>query len=305
MQLAYRKTSGSATTWPEPLEGIYQSQSRGRRLPGAQRRDITVPARLLIAAVVALGRQRPHGMITWLAGAWRTSRQTIYAIGERIEQQLEEAEQEAGEAAAAVLSRDELAGATLTLLIAGTMTVRRVRWCLARLLGREPSVGWVSDLVAEAGSRAEKALRRADWSGTPMMIAARDELYDGDFAYLLMVDPVSLAIIHGEVVDKVDSDTWSLALADGVQRTSFRVEVGGGRGDALPAVGGWCADARRWLRAPSGPEGQLAPAARGRHSAARDRSRCVARARTRRGQGYAARGEQHAAHLRMGLGGGA
>ena len=224
MQLAYRKTSGSATTWPEPLEGIYQSQSRGRRLPGAQRRDITVPARLLIAAVVALGRQRPHGMITWLAGAWRTSRQTIYAIGERIEQQLEEAEQEAGEAAAAVLSRDELAGATLTLLIAGTMTVRRVRWCLARLLGREPSVGWVSDLVAEAGSRAEKALRRADWSGTPMMIAARDELYDGDFAYLLMVDPVSLAIIHGEVVDKVDSDTWSLALADGVQRTSFRVE---------------------------------------------------------------------------------
>jgi hypothetical protein len=39
-----------------------------------------------------------------------------------------------------------------------------------------------------------------------------------------MVDPVSLSIVHGEVVESVDGDVWALALADGAQRTDYSVE---------------------------------------------------------------------------------
>lgn len=225
MQVAYSTTSESASAWPEPFERTYQSQRRrGETVPGARRPDITWPARLLIASAVALGEARPHGMITWLADAWQTSRQTIYDIGGQIERLAERSVRDVADAAPAPLSRNELAAATLTLLIAGSVTVRRARWCLERILGRRPAVGWVSDLMSEAGPRAQIVLEAADWSGTPTLIVARDELYDGRWAYLLMVDPVSLVIVHGEVVECVDGDAWSLALADGVQRTDYRIE---------------------------------------------------------------------------------
>lgn len=225
MQEAYRTTSESANTWPEPFEGTYQSQSRsGRRVPGARRPDITKAARLLIASAVALGEERPHGMITWLADVWRTTRQTIYDIGDRIAQQTDEERHGAASDAPKALSRNEVAAAVLTLLIAGSVTVRRVRWCVERILGRQPAVGWISDLVNEAGERAEVVLREADWSAASTMIVARDELYDGRWAFLLQVDPVSLSIVHGEVVESVDGDAWALALAEGVQRTDYRVE---------------------------------------------------------------------------------
>jgi len=225
MTLAYPTMSETATTWPEPFERTYQSQRRrGATVPGARRPDITWSARLLIASAVALGEARPHGMITWLADAWGTTRQSIYYIGAQIERLVEAAERGLAGAAPVTLSRNELAAATLTLLIAGTMTVRRVRECLGRIVGREPAVGWISDLVSEAGERAEAVLREADWSATPTMIVARDELYDGRWAFLLMVDPVSLSIVHGEVVESVDGDVWALALADGAQRTDYSVE---------------------------------------------------------------------------------
>ncbi len=64
----------------------------------------------------------------------------------------------------------------------------------------------------------------ADWSGATRMIVARDELHAGDFAFLLMVDPRSTAIVRGEVVERVDADTWALALADGAQATDYRIE---------------------------------------------------------------------------------
>jgi len=193
-------------------------------MPGARRPDIDQAARLLIASAVSLGEARPHGMITWLADMWQTTRQTIYAIGEGIEHQLGEVGESQVGAAPKAVGRGELAAATLTLLIAGAATVRRARWCVGQLLGRQPAVGWISDLVDEAGQRAEAVLRAADWSAAPTLIVARDELYDGRWAFLLMVDPVSLSIVHGEVVEGVDGDAWALALADGVQQTDFRVE---------------------------------------------------------------------------------
>lgn len=79
----YATTSQRPSRWAESFETVYQAQDRerGRRCPRGYRADITHPLRLLIASTVALGESRPHGMITWLAQALATSRQTIYYIG--------------------------------------------------------------------------------------------------------------------------------------------------------------------------------------------------------------------------------
>lgn len=151
--------SGLASTWPEPFERVYQSQSRRTaRVLGARRPDITKSARLLIAGAVALGDERPHGMITWLADAFRTSRQTIYDIGAGVERQLEGMGRAVVQPVRGAMSRKQVAGAALTLLIGGTMTIRRTRMCLKGLLAADRSVGWLCGLIDEAGTRAAAAV---------------------------------------------------------------------------------------------------------------------------------------------------
>lgn len=225
MTTLYARTSRRSIRWAEPFETVYQAQcpGRGRRSGRGHRPDISESLRLLIASAVALGESRPHGMITWLAGVLATSRQTIYDIGAAW------IPKPAVETLAAVTVespgelRKRIARAALTLLVVGAMRLRGVELCLEQLLGQGRSLGWLNGLVNEAGQRAGAVLAQADWSGAEAMITARDELFFGDTAWLLLVDTQSHAIVGGYVEDRVDAETWSVALALGELQTGFKI----------------------------------------------------------------------------------
>ena len=225
MSTLYATTSPRSTTWFQPFETIYQAQrrKRGKRSGRGYRPDITQPLRLLIASAVSLGENRPHGMITWLAEVLGTSRQTVYTIGEEwsAETTTEASEAEAAESPSA--RRNRIARTALTLLVVGAVRLRGVEHCLQQILGERRSLGWLSELVNEAGQRAGAALAAADWSGAREMILARDELFFGDTAWLTMVDTRSHTIVSGQVENGVDSKTWSVALALAELQTGFKI----------------------------------------------------------------------------------
>jgi hypothetical protein len=139
-------------------------------VPGARRPDITRPLRLLIASVVCLGQDRPHGMITALAEVLALSRQSIYDIGHGWSSPWAPGgSQPAGEAMTPAAGQ-AIARAALTLLVVGAMQLRATQWCLEALLGQRRSIGWLSGLVDEAGTRAGAVLAAADWSGAERLI---------------------------------------------------------------------------------------------------------------------------------------
>lgn len=221
----YATTSRESTRWAEPFETVYQGQrqARGRRSGRGHRPDITRPLRLLIASAVDLGDDRPRGMITWLADTLKTSRETIYDIGAAwgskaaIEAPAVEAKADPEE------RRRRIARAALTLLVPGAMSLRGVKECLESLHGLGRGLGWLSELVDEAGQRAGAVLEAADWTGAGEMIAARDELFFDDLAWLLTVDARSHAILSGYVETGVDAGVWGLSLALDQERTGFQV----------------------------------------------------------------------------------
>jgi len=203
MSALYIATAQESITCSEPLGTAYQMQSRAAgRVPKARRPEITAPMRLLIGSVVQLGRRRPHGAITWLADVFRTSRQTIYDVG-----QAATVGGPSTEAPAAQPRPDRVAleRAALSLLVVGGMCLRPTAHCLAAPLGRERSAGWLAGLVDQAGAQAGKVLEAADWSAARPMIAARDELYFGEHAWLLTVATRSLTDISGHVETGVEA----------------------------------------------------------------------------------------------------
>lgn len=227
MSTLYATTGRKSTTWFEPFETVYQAQQRerGKRSGRGHRPDITWPLRLLIASAVALGESRPHGMITWLAEVLETSRQTIYDIGKAwAAREADEAQALATEEAESPGERrNRLARTVLTLLVAGSVSLRGVQLCLKEILGDSCSLGWLSELVNEAGQRAGAALAAADWSGATELILARDELFFGDTAWLTLVDTKSHAVVGGHVEDAVDAETWAVALAVAELQTGFKI----------------------------------------------------------------------------------
>jgi len=225
MKTLYATTSRESTRWAEPFETIYQAQrrERGQGSGRGYRPDITPPLRLLIASAVAMGEDRPRGMITWLAEVLSTSRETIYTIGAAwgpkagAEEPSVEAENDPEE------RRRQIARAALTLLVPGAMCLRRVQESLASLHGLGRSLGWLSELVDEAGQRAGAVLEGADWSAAGEMIAARDEFFYDGLAWLLTVDAQSHAILSGYVENGVDAEVWGLSLALDQERTGYQV----------------------------------------------------------------------------------
>lgn len=226
MSIMYPTTAAESTRWPEPIETAYQAQQRrhGAAMPGARRPDIARPMRLLIGSIVDLGEARPRGMITWLAEVLDTSRQSIYSIGAVWSNGPGwSASRPAGADQRRPMQRHELAQAALTLLVVGAMQLRAVQRCMAALLGNTRSIGWLSGLVDEAGQRAGAVLAAADWSGAQRMIVSRDELFQGELAWLLTVDTYSHAIVSGYVETKVDSGTWGLSLALDALKTGDKI----------------------------------------------------------------------------------
>lgn len=225
MTTLYATTRQTSIRWPEPIETVYQAQRRPRiaGTPQGHRPDITRSMRLLIGSVVDLGADRPHGLISWLAAGLQTSRQTIYDIGARCLASAEITSDPVEPAEHSKVGRNRLVRAALTMLVAGAIRLRGAQLCLEHLMGQRPALGWLSELVDEAGERAGRVLEAADWTGVGELITARDELFLGDMAWLLTVDARSHAIVSGYVENGVNADTWAASLALDQLRTGFQI----------------------------------------------------------------------------------
>lgn len=227
MSALYSSAAPASISWAEPYERVYQAQKpsghgRLRGVVGKRRPDIDHATRLLIGSVVALGEDRPHGMITWLASVLGTSRETIYTIGEACACP-PAAEQHGPTAAAGRMDREEKARAALTLIVEGAVALRPTRRCMERIIGEKPAIGWLYGLIGEAGERAGQVLADADWTGEGEIIVSRDELFMGETAWLLTVDAHSHAILSGHVEREVNAEVWAVSLALDSIRTGGRL----------------------------------------------------------------------------------
>jgi len=215
--------------WPEPMESVYQRLPRsGGAVSGARRPDISWAERLFMSAVVAIPREERYGAVSWTATALGVSRQMVYDVAGLVHRCVGGVDGSDGApsrtpAEVGQASDWRLERAALTLLFPGGVTLRPMTECLAELVGRPRSVGWLSEFFNEAGRRAGLVLEATDWLQVSPFVAARDEKFFDDRAYLLTVEPKSLAIISGHVEDGVDADRWAVSLALDQERTGHRL----------------------------------------------------------------------------------
>ena len=212
--------------WPEPVESLSRHIGRlGARVAGARRGDVSLADRLFMAALVAMPREERYGAVSWLASLLGVSRQMVYDVAQGVHQQVRAsgAGGMEGEPDDAVVAEFGLERAVLTLLLPGGVTLRPMRHCLHELAGKQPSVGWLSELLTACGQRAGEVLDAADWSAVDPFIATRDEKFFDDRAYLMTVDPESLAIVSGHVEDGVDRDRWAVSLGLDQMKTGHSI----------------------------------------------------------------------------------
>ena len=237
--LSYQQTAAPATLWPEPVELIWQMQASvcWEMNPRWKRQDIKLSDRAFIGAVMNLPRAvRPWGAVTWLAGVYRTSRETLYTLGAQVRQALLFSGQETGrqeqplrlpmpyppEWPTITVTDNRLKRTILTFLLPGGVTLRPMQDCLDVALAVTRSVGFLSQFIDQTGRRAGEILDQIDYSPLGDIILARDETYFNDLAFLIGVEPRTYVLLAGQVEQGCDGETWGLSLAfdqarDGLQ----------------------------------------------------------------------------------------
>lgn len=230
MLLPYQQTATPEVLWPEPMELVWQMQPGGcEAATNWKRPDITLSDRLFIGGVVNIpDEQRPWGSITWLSNVYQTSRETIYTIGERTREGLlspvlessgladsvaQAMESDSVDAPTITVTSNRLKRTSLTALLPAGSTLRPMQDLLDVAFDQSRSVGFLSELINEAGSRAGVVLDQIDFSPLGDVILARDETYFCDWPFLLSVEPNSYTIVSGYVEDVCDGETWGVSLA--------------------------------------------------------------------------------------------
>jgi hypothetical protein len=238
--LSYQQTAAPATLWPEPMELIWQMQPgvSQEMNPRWKRQNIRLPDRAFIGAVMNLPRAvRPWGAITWLASAYRTSRETLYTIGSQVSQALLCSGQETGRREQPLLlptpyapewptltvTDNRLKRTILTFLLPGGVTLRPMQDCLDVALDVTRSVGFLSQFIDQTGRRAGEILDQIDYSPLGDIILARDETYFNDLAFLIGVEPRSYVLLAGQVEQGCDGETWGLSLAFDQAREGLQI----------------------------------------------------------------------------------
>jgi len=204
-----------------------------------KRPDITLSDRAFIAAVMNLPRdQCPWGAITWLAGVYQTSRQTLYTIGAQVRETLLFPNQRTGpqeiqtlsfpasplsEGLTITVTDNRLKRTILTLLFPGGVTLRPMQDCLAVALDVPRSVGFLSQFINQAGRRAGEILDGIDYSPLGDVVLARDETYFDGLAFLIGVEPRTYVLLAGQVEEGCDGETWGLSLAFDQARDGLRI----------------------------------------------------------------------------------
>jgi hypothetical protein len=217
----------SPATWIEPIETVYQSLPGGvgssltPKLPHLSESDA-----LFLGGLVRMPKaNRPHGIITWAAEAFRVSRTSIYALGERIGTRLfgegaVEVEEKATPSRAEVLKPRQVVEVTpermkrtiLRATFPGNASIRPTQEVLREALGESRSVGYISELRLEAGRRAREVLRSLDYSVIKYVQVGRDETFFLGLPVLMVIEPVSETILLAEVCADRQAETWGAAL---------------------------------------------------------------------------------------------
>ena len=234
----YAELTASPLSWEGPIETVYQSLGYGARseltpkLPHLSESDA-----LFLGALVRMPRDsRPHGIITWASAAFNLSRKSIYALGERIGRRvcgcgegkaMAQASPSRAECLKAesvvVVTRERLNRVILRSTFPGNGSIRPTQAILQEALGESRSVGYISELRLEAGRKARQVLRQLDYSGIKYVLVGRDETYFLGQPVLMIIEPVSSAILLAEVCDDRQADTWGAALQI-VQEQGMNIE---------------------------------------------------------------------------------
>ncbi len=178
MLVIQKSTMPSWVSWPEPIERA--SNRAGGRSNNSRlvRPDISFSDRLLIASITNLPRhRRPWGIISWIADYDRTSRTTIYTIGNSIRDRLlgsEEKclpEQEKQEEGQEVPETNNLERTILSLAFPGGVSIRSMQQILQESLGTSRSIGFISQFLLRAGEKAGRVLNSLDYGHLDAVIA--------------------------------------------------------------------------------------------------------------------------------------
>jgi hypothetical protein len=217
----YTEATKTSPQWDEPIETIWQGLGGSAALPGQRRTDLGISERLFIGAVMNLPpKVRPWGMVSWLGSIYRTSRPTLYQIGEQVKESLRGSQNRPVEPkcskqpveAVAQVSDRRMKRTILTLTLPGKVSGRNMGDCLEAAFDRGRSNGSVSSLLHEAGQRAGEVLDRVDHRSLGEVILARDEIFRGRQPNLLLVEPHTLTITGLYATQDREAETWGCAL---------------------------------------------------------------------------------------------
>jgi hypothetical protein len=100
----------------------------------------------------------------------------------------------------------------MTAAFPGRMALRPLQAVLTEAFGQTRSVGFLSELLTQAGQRAGRILQTIDHSPLGPVIVVRDETFFQDWPILLVLEPVSSTILLAHVSEDRTAETWGAAL---------------------------------------------------------------------------------------------
>ena len=216
----YSQTRTNLALWPEPIEVCYQLLGGGDGSALAPKLShLGIADLLFMSSIMLLPRdRRPWGIVTWLADVFGISRPTLYSLPRRVMERLTAAppaalpEQQGKAVRQIEMSATRLQRTALTAAFPGKIALRPLQELLAEAFDESRSIGWLSELLTEAGEKAGQVLKQIDFSAAGPLLVLRDETFFQDRPVLFMVDPVSSTILNAVVAPDRQADTWGLLL---------------------------------------------------------------------------------------------
>jgi hypothetical protein len=225
----YTSTQRNDVLWPEPFETIFQSLPSGSGTTLAPKLPhLSDWEALCLGSLPLIPKDhRTHGLITWSSDMFGVSRTSIYALGKRIQARLlatgARAQSPASDQpqAESALNRDvamvevtpeRMKRTILATTFPGNVSIRPTQAVLEEAFDQSPSIGAISELRLEAGRQAGRVLAGLDYSPVGEVIVGRDETFFQGKPALLVIEPVSSAILLALACEDRQATTWGAAL---------------------------------------------------------------------------------------------